>query len=214
MNELERDIRGAQAAHARLAADLGTLTDEHMSRPSLLPGWSVAHVLSHLARNADSHVSMLAAAGRGEVGAQYPGGGQQRAGDIEAGAGRPAAQVVADVIDSTQRLQDAWSAMSATAWMGEGATIAGSVALRDLPFRRWRETVVHHSDLGLGYRWSDWPAEYVRLELARLTMLWASRRPMGLAALPAALAGLADHERAAWLLGRTTVPGLAPAGIF
>jgi hypothetical protein len=37
---------------------------------------------------------------------------------------------------------------------------------------------------------------------------------MGLTSLPAAAATLPDHERLAWMLGRTAVAGLDPAGIF
>lgn len=212
--ELARDIAGATAAHAALASALATLTDAQVAQPSLLPGWTVGHVLTHIARNADSHVLMLHAAERGEVGQQYPGGMQQRNGEIEAGAGRPAAEQVADVAAAAARLQAAWAAMSATGWSGEGVSVAGAVKIDDLPFRRWRETVVHHADLGLAYSWADWPGDYVRLELQRATMLWASRKPMGLTSLPAPAAALPDHERVAWLLGRTVVPGLEPAGIF
>ncbi|MET0910545.1 MAG: maleylpyruvate isomerase N-terminal domain-containing protein, partial [Ilumatobacteraceae bacterium] len=42
--------------------------------PSLLPGWTRGHVLTHIARNADSFVRLLEAAGRGEVVTQYAGG--------------------------------------------------------------------------------------------------------------------------------------------
>jgi hypothetical protein len=104
--------------------------------------------------------------------------------------------------------------MTDDAWAGEGLSVFGPVAINDLPFRRWRETVVHHADLGLAYSWSDWPADYVRVELTRRTMEWASRKPMGLTALPPAALALTDHERVAWLLGRTVVDGLDPAGIF
>ena len=73
---------------------------------------------------------------------------------------------------------------------------------------------MHQADLGLSYTWRDWPVGYVRLELARMTMLWASRKPMGLTTLPAAAMALSDHERTAWLVGRTSVEGLDAAGIF
>ena len=214
MDAFGRDVQGAAAAHARLVADLATLTDEQAAQPSLLPGWSVAHVLTHIARNADSHVLMLEAAIRGEVGAQYPGGIDQRNADIEAGAGRAAAALLADVVASNSALEASWAAMTPEAWAGQGLGVFGPVAVDDLPFRRWRETVVHQADLGLSYTWRHWPADYVRLELARMTMLWASRKPMGLTTLPAAGMALADHERAAWLLGRTSVEGLEAAGIF
>ena len=42
----EADIAGATVAHARLAAALDGLTDEVAARPSLLPGWTVGHLLT------------------------------------------------------------------------------------------------------------------------------------------------------------------------
>ncbi|MDO8362552.1 MAG: maleylpyruvate isomerase N-terminal domain-containing protein [Actinomycetota bacterium] len=214
MNAVERDVSGATAAHAQLLHGLAGLTDAQVAAPSLLPGWTVGHVLAHLARNADSHTGMLLAANRGEVGAQYPGGAQQRASDIDAGAGRPATEHLADLTDANSRLEAAWAAMTPPGWQGTGSTFAGSVPVGDLPFRRWRETLLHHADLGFAYDWSDWPAEYVRLELGRMTMQWASRKPMGLTALPAAALALPEHERLAWLVGRAAPAGLEPAGIF
>lgn len=212
--EVRRDLSGALHAHERLRVDLLGLNNEMVQRPSRLPGWTVAHALTHLARNADSHVLMLQAAQRGEIAAQYPGGVEQRSADIEAGVDRSAAALVADVGESNARLEATWLAMTDEGWKGQGLSALGPVAINDLPFRRWRETVVHHADLGLAYGWRDWPADYVRAELGRLGMQWASRRPMGLTTLPAIAIGLSDHERAAWLLGRTTVDGLDDAGIF
>lgn len=214
MDVVGRDIAGATAAHQGLEAALVALVDTDVARPSLLPGWTVGHVLAHIARNADSHTRLLHAAARGEVGEQYPGGRDQRGDEIEAGAARSAAEHRADIATACGRLEAAWAAMAPAGWVGEGNTANGPVPVSDLPFRRWRETVVHRADLGLGYSWPDWPDDYVRLELARATMLWASRRPMGLTALPGAALALSDHERLAWLLGRTDVPGLDPAGIM
>jgi len=213
-NEVRRDVRGATLAHEELLVGLSGLTDAAVRRPSLLPGWTVAHTLTHIARNADSHVLMLQGAQRGAVAAQYPGGLEQRNADIEAGVDRSAEQLVADVGESNARLQATWLAMTEDGWNGQGSAGFGPVAVNDLPFRRWRETVVHHADLGLGYSWRDWPADYVRIELGRLIMLWASRKPMGLTTLPATAVALSDHERAAWLLGRAAVDGLDAAGIF
>ena len=213
-NEVRRDVRGATLAHEELLVGLSGLTDAAVRRPSLLPGWTVAHTLTHIARNADSHVLMLQGAQRGAVVAQYPGGLEQRNADIEAGVDRSAEQLVADVGESNARLQATWLAMTEDGWNGQGSAGFGPVAVNDLPFRRWRETVVHHADLGLGYSWRDWPADYVRIELGRLIMLWASRKPMGLTTLPATAVALSDHERAAWLLGRAAVDGLDAAGIF
>jgi maleylpyruvate isomerase len=214
MNDLERDLAGAARAHGAVIAALRLLTDHQVTQPSLLPGWTVGHVATHIARNADGQARMLEAAIRGEVGLMYPGGLDQRTSDIEAGSRRPAAEIGDDVATSAARLEATWAAMPEQAWSGRGVSIAGEVAMRDLPFVRWREVAVHHADLGLGYSWSDWDDAYVRLELARMTMLWASRKPMGLTELPAQAMSVTPHHRVAWLLGREQIDGLSPAGIM
>jgi maleylpyruvate isomerase len=183
-------------SHARLAETLAGLTDDDARGPSLLPGWTVGHVLTHLARNADSHVRLLEAAAGGEVADQYAGGDVQRAADIEAGAGRPAAELVADVMDTAARLERTWDATPEEAWRtGQGRMSSGLWPVAELPFRRWREVELHHVDLGLGYGPSDWPEAYLAEELDRTL---ASRS--------------ADERRRllAWLVGRAGVPELGP----
>jgi len=211
---VSRDLAGARAAHAALIAALATLTDEQARSASKLPDWTVGHVLAHIARNADSHARVLRAAAAGEPAVQYPGGKEQRAQEIEDGAGRPAAELVDDIVAAGAGLDRAWAATPDHVWQMEGQMAVGPVRLEDLPFRRWRETVVHHADLGLAYTHRDWPADYVRLETQRATMLWNSRRSMGLTTLPAEVLALDDHDRLAWLLGRLEVSGVEPAGIF
>ena len=214
MNDLDRDLAGAARAHRAVIATLQDLDDDQVRLPSMLPGWTVGHVATHIARNADGHSRMLAAAARGEVGVMYPGGRQQRTNDIEAGSRRSADEILADVTATAAAIEAAWAAMSSDAWSGRGDTIGGEVIVRDLPFIRWREVAVHHSDLGLGFTWDDWDAEYVRVELARSTMLWSSRKPMGMTNLPPQALAATPHQRVAWLLGRLEIEGLAPAGII
>lgn len=197
-----------------LEEHLATLTDAQVAAPSLLPDWTVGHVITHIARNADGVRLMLEGALRGEVAAQYPGGVEQRTADIATGAVRGAAGVVADIRATNQRLEAAVAAMTDEAWLGQGRSVVGMVPAAELPFRRWRETVVHHADLGLQYTWRDWPAEYVRLELRVQTMLWNSRQSMGLTGLPGEALAADEHRRVAWLLGRTTIEGLSPAGLM
>jgi maleylpyruvate isomerase len=140
----------------------------------------------------------------GEVWLQYPGGPEQRAADIEAGAGRPAVDLVADVHESVRRLEAAWDAMTPRAWAGNGANADGRqwpCAL--MPFHRRREVEVHHVDLGLGYEATDWPDDYVASEL-----------PSALKQLPDRLRDAGDRAGLlAWLLGRADQPVLdvAPA---
>ncbi len=214
MNDPARDLAGAVAAHRTLAADIAGLTDDQVRRPSELAGWTVGHVLTHIARNADGLSNLLEGAARGVVADMYPGGREGRAADIEAGAPRPARDLIDDVAASSARIEAAFAALADDQWNAQGATVFGPVAMVDVPRRRWQETTVHHADLGLGYTYRDWPDDFVRLELQRFTMLWNSRKPMGLTGLPAAALAVDDHDRIAWLMGRLVIDGLEPAGLL
>ena len=171
-------------------------------------------MLTHIARNVDGLLNMIAGAMRGDVAHMYPGGLEQRAADIAAGAQRPAQELVADVASTSAALEAAFASMTDAAWQGHGVAAFGPVAMTDVPGRRRREVEVHHADLGLSYTWRDWPADYVRSEIQRLTMLWNSRQPMGLTGLPAAALAVDEHHRAAWLLGRADIDGLEPARLL
>ena len=205
--QLDRDIAGAAGAHQRLLARLDARTDLDPRQPSLLPDWTVGHVLTHIARNADSMIRMLDGLD------QYEGGLEGRQADIEAGAGRSPDELVADVRRSIWRLEQRWS--HEPAWDGPPAkATVGEVPRHVLPARRWRETEVHHADLGFGYTFAEMPADFVRPELRRMEMQWQARQPMGLTTLPEAVLHRPPHERLAWLMGRLEIEGVAPAGVF
>jgi maleylpyruvate isomerase len=208
----DRDIAGAQAAHRGLLEMLAAV-EVVPAAPSRLPGWTVGHVLTHVARNADSMARVLEASERGEVVDRYPDGEAGRDADIEAGHDRTADVLVADVGDSAARLEAAWAAH--TAWGGLSRETSGrEVPVRDQVAGRRREVEVHRVDLGLGYEPEDWPAEYIRLDLRALEMRWNARRPMGLTGLPPEALALPPPRRLAWLLGRIEIPGLAPANVL
>lgn len=169
-------------------------------------------MLTHLARNADGHRRMLDAAAEGRVADQYEDGLEGRAAEIEAGAARSIGELVADVRRSIWALEAAWAAST---WEGEGRhSFGGLVPISDLPFRRLRETSLHHVDLDIGYELDDLPADYIRLELRRLEMSWRARRPMGMGPLPRAALEAPPSLRVGWLTGRADIDGLDPAGIF
>ena len=67
-----------QAAHSRLLVTVGGITDEQVRGPSRLPNWTIGHVLTHIARNADGHARRLDGALRGEDLPRYAGGTSQR----------------------------------------------------------------------------------------------------------------------------------------
>jgi maleylpyruvate isomerase len=210
---LDREVAGAAAAHQRLLVHLDERDPVAPDRPSRLPGWTVGHVLTHLARNADSFVRMFEGAERGDVVEQYVGGIEGRKADIEEGSTRPWGELIDDVRRSIWTLEQTWAHHSR--WDGEGRSVRrGLVPVVDLPFGRWRETEVHHVDLGLGYTLHDWPDDYVREDLRRMEIQWNARRPMGMTGLPPAALQAPPHERLAWLLGRSELDDLPPADIF
>jgi maleylpyruvate isomerase len=195
--ELGRVIDGCRASHRAMLDTVAGLDEAGVRAPSRLQGWTVGHVLTHLARNADSHTRMLGAALSGEAVEQYPGGRQERADSIDAGAGRPASELRADVDRSTAALEAAWAAMTPAAWAGHGLTRGRRWPCRTLPYFRWREVEIHRVDLGLGYEIADWPDEYVRREL-----------PLLLATVPDRLADGNERRRLlAWLTGRSPSSG-------
>ena len=213
------DLERVRAAHEHLAATVDSLTNAQARRASLLPGWTVAHALTHIARNADSHTRMFEGAARGEVWDQYPGGMDQRATDIEAGAKRPAIELTEDVRTSTERLEAAWAATSDDMWAaGKGRTLGGEAPLRDLVFRRWREVEVHHHDLGLTFSWRDWSQAYALREIEASVASLGRRlvdSPLALRStdsdhiwtVPDSVCAVVEvraprRQLAAWLLGR------------
>lgn len=61
------DLAGARAATRLLIAHLDAVDLSELPLPSRLPGWSRAHVVAHLAGNAQSHIRMLDGCLAGEV---------------------------------------------------------------------------------------------------------------------------------------------------
>jgi maleylpyruvate isomerase len=180
--------------------------------PSLLPGWTVGHVLTHVARNADSHVRRAEATRRGEVVEQYPGGFEGRAAEIEQGAARGAGAILDDVATSSAALRAVWSRLPEEVWARITRDVGGRERpLSSLPGRRWQELEVHLVDLGTGVTYRDWPDGFVGAWLPRLEASAMDRLPSG-SPMPD-VSSLDDRQRLAWLYGRAHplgLPVLAP----
>src|SRR5256714_5797907 len=99
MNEARHSLDRLAAATGRLLATATALSDAQAREPSLLPGWTRGHVLTHIARNADGLRNLLVWARTGVVTPQYP-NPQAREAGIAAGARRPAGALAEDVEQS------------------------------------------------------------------------------------------------------------------
>lgn len=80
-------LEWAAKGTAAFEAAVHWLTDSGLTMPSYLPGWSRAHVVAHVARNADALVNLLTWARTGVETPMYA-SGDQRAREIEEGARR------------------------------------------------------------------------------------------------------------------------------
>jgi maleylpyruvate isomerase len=218
-------------ADDRLRATMATLDEAALRAPSLLPGWTRGHVLTHIARNADGYVNLLTWARTGVETPMYP-SFEKRGEDIEKGAGRPLAEQVADVDAAAERFAAAVRAMTPEAWGNPVRHLTGrEMWPPQLIWGRLREIEVHHVDLGAGYGPADWDESFT-LHLLRevagdlgpgalkvtaddlhFTAEVGGMTPPvpaeeGAATTPVEVRGPA-RALAAWLIGRSTGDGLS-----
>lgn len=118
-------------------------------------------MLTHLARNAEGGTRLLGWARTGVPSYEYE-SVAARAAAIEQGAGRPAATLIADVHSTADGFFAAADGMPAQAWRRKVRWTTGQEtdAALIVP-SRLGEVLIHHVDLGIGYRPADWPAAFV-----------------------------------------------------
>jgi maleylpyruvate isomerase len=206
------------AATSRLRESAARLDDREAREPSLLPGWSRGHLLTHIARNADSLRNLLIWARTGVETPQYRDLAEREAG-IADGAGRPAAELLADLDASAAALDAEAGSLPPAAWPAQvqGMRRASHPAWYTL-WRRLNEVEIHHVDLGTAYLPADWPADFASYCLRQVAgnftgpdspalALSCSDVPLDVrigpaAAEPAATIGGSVRPMLAWLLGR------------
>ncbi|QIG43075.1 maleylpyruvate isomerase family mycothiol-dependent enzyme [Nocardioides anomalus] len=151
----------------RLVRSVDGLTDEQWSEPSLLPGWTRAHVVAHLTLNAEA------------LGAALEGVHEGRAVPMYASDEARDAEIVALAEQEPSTIRDRFYASSTVLgeWVEELAdNLAGATVERTPGGRtftagqvgtmRTREVEIHHADLGLDYTAADWPPAFAALVLA------------------------------------------------
>ncbi|MBE1498885.1 maleylpyruvate isomerase [Amycolatopsis lexingtonensis] len=144
-------LDGVRKLDDEWARAIGGLGEPELRAPSALPGWSRAHVLAHLARNADGLKNLLTWADTGVETPMYP-SAEARDADIEACAQHPAADLLADFVASAGRFEQYAAAMPDDAWAREarnrqGVPVTGTVVAR----MRLSELTIHLADLDRGY---------------------------------------------------------------
>jgi len=155
-------------ASSRYLAALTSLSEEDMRAPSLLPGWSRGHVVTHVARNADGLCRLLHWAQTGVESYMYE-SQEKRNADIEEGSGRSADDLRQDASASAGRFLQAVNELDVA---HQDAIVARSPGAPTFKARttvvlRLVEVEVHHADLDIGYTARDWDTSFAELLLER-----------------------------------------------
>ena len=125
--------------------------------PSHLPEWTRAHVIAHVARNADALVNLLTWARTGDETPMYASTGQ-RAAEIEAGAQCTEHEIDEDLRAADARFAAAAACLPAHCWDATVRTARGrTVPASEVPWMRALEAWVHAIDLNAGITFADIP---------------------------------------------------------
>ena len=166
MDAAQRELNDEiDQATQRLLDAARIIPEADLRAPSLLPGWTRAHVLAHLARNADAIRNLLIGARSGQDRAAYASADARDAG-IEQGAAMSARDLMADLADSSMALRTIARQLPDQAWQVQVRVLdSAPFPAAGLLTRRLVEVELHHCDLAVGYGPADWPAAFATMDL-------------------------------------------------
>ncbi len=153
-------------ASQRLLGTARIIDDSDLQAASLLPGWTRAHVLAHLARGSDALRNLLIGARTGQPRAAYA-SPEARAADIEAGARQTRGDLLDDLAAADNAFRTVSRQLSDQAWATVIDWVPGldPFPAREILVRRLAEIELHHVDLGAGYTAADWPDSFLVVRL-------------------------------------------------
>lgn len=221
------DVRAVKLeATQRLLGSTMGISDEDWQSPSRLPGWTRAHVASHLSRNADAMARLVHALAEGRHVPLYPSiAGRDQ--EIERGSERTGLDLQIDLDTSAGRLHKAFDDLERLAGPTPVELSPGLVVdALQLPAVRLAEVLLHHLDLNIGFslaevpdRAAHWLLEWVCFRVGPQpgTPAMQIRSSSGLSrriggAGPAATVTGEDADLAAWLSGRGDAETIQGAG--
>ncbi|WP_425310616.1 maleylpyruvate isomerase family mycothiol-dependent enzyme [Ammonicoccus fulvus] len=148
MRTLEMSLGWMNQGTEMFTAALAELSDEQLTEPIALSGWTGKHLLAHLANNAEALGNLVEWARTGIETPMYS-SNDQRAADIESGAQRPVAELRERYAETAATLASRLEGLSEQQWEAGIRTNAGRpVQGTEIPWMRAREVMVHTVDLG------------------------------------------------------------------
>ena len=133
-----------------LVRAVSALPDDALAEPSRLPGWTRAHVVGHLARNAEA-LTRLATWARTGVETPMYADREQRAADIEESAQAPVDTLRRELVETAATLDAALAALDERTWQAPVRSAVGRpIPAAEVPWMRVREVWLHAVDLDAG----------------------------------------------------------------
>lgn len=201
-------------ANQRLVRDVDALDDAIFTTPSLLPEWTVGHVVAHLALNGEGLAGALNGVAGGIATPMYASQDARDADIAKLGAGS-ASELRSRLMASTELFDREVSDLPDDKWevMIERTPGQRGFSARSTVLMRLREVEIHHADLGVGYTAADWSPAFTTVLLDSLRK-FDSPRPFRVLARdlaqtwaygdgdPTTTVTGDSHDLAWWLTGR------------
>lgn len=173
--DLSERLLIARRGTAYFAQRLAELSDEQLSEPTGLAGWSRRHLVAHVGYNAAALCRLLDWAASGVETPMYA-SPEQRGREIAEGATLSAA-ALRNLFDHTvARLDEKWRNLPASAWDAQVRTAQGRlVPVSETAWMRTREVWIHAVDLGNGGRFGDFPDVVLESLLTDIVGMWQKK---------------------------------------
>lgn len=169
------DLLEVRRATAYLTRKVNEVADSELQEPSLLEGWTRAHVIAHVSYNARALSRLAMWANTGQEHPMYS-SPEARNDEIQRGA-TLLPHALRHLFDhSAVSLNVLWRDTPDEAWTVFVKTANG----REVPFSetvwmRLREVWLHAIDLDNGGRWTDIPEDMTRRLIRDITGMWSTR---------------------------------------
>jgi maleylpyruvate isomerase len=182
-NAPESALDDIDQATARLLATADALDAADWRADTVLPDWTRAHVLAHLALNAEGLAEVLDGLRAGVRTPMYA-SDVRRDGDIDELAAADPSMVLERLHAGAAAFAVAVRRVPAPAWQGSFDRLPGGPPLPAvvLPAMRHREVQIHHADLGAGFGHRDWPDGFVAALLDTMAVDHAGSGPFRITA--------------------------------